>query len=565
MKRAVINVRVSTNEQAEKGYSIPSQLEACRKYAKEHGYEVVEETADDCSGAIPMAERSGGARMYELLKARQVDAVIQYTIDRTARDDREYPIEYLIFLRDVQDAGAELHFVDTGKSDGGIVDLFRAYQAADERRKIRERTMRGRRAKVKAGHVIVHGRPPYGYELGERDDRRMLIPYEPEARIVRQIYRWYVSGDEANGPMTIYAIAERLKGDGVPTRGDVSDIVHKKNRRGVWRKAVVSQILHNETYSGTWHYGKQRRVNGKLIDNPRDTWIPVKVPAIVDRDTWEQVQALLSENKAARRVTKYNYLLRRRLFCSECGTAMGAKTNCLNGKTTGYYRCPVQPGTLDYARACTMKTHFRTDWVDAVVWRWVCGLFSNRELFLAGLKREQERREEANKPLRDRQIVIGDLLTSNQAKLERLLDLYLSGEFDREMLIERKQTLEKIVANLEYEQARLTARLEAALLTDEQIETLAAIMEEVGEGLDLATADFEKRRWIIEKLNVKARLAVEEGQRVAHAECYAGYETLSIASSTSCNRSLPCLSSMCSICVMKFSTHRSSASTAVTV
>jgi site-specific DNA recombinase len=533
MKRAVINVRVSTSEQAEKGYSIPSQLEACRRYATEHNFEVVEETADDCSGAIPMAERPGGARVYELLKTRQIDAVIQYTIDRAARDDREYPIEYLIFLRDVQDAGAELHFVDTGKSDGGIVDLFRAYQAADERRKIRERTMRGRRAKVKAGHVIVHGRPPYGYELGEKDGRRVLIPYEPEARIVRQIYQWYAAGDEANSPMTIYAIAERLKGDGVPTRGDVSDIVHKKNRRGVWRKAVVSQILHNETYSGTWYYGKQRRVNGKLIDNPREAWIPVKVPAIVDRDTWEQVQALLSENKAARRVIKYNYLLRRRVFCGECGTAMGTKTNRPKGETIGYYRCPVQPGTLDYARACTMKTHFRTDWVDAIVWGWVCGLFGNREVFMQGLRREQERREEANRPLCDRLAVIDDLLADNRAKLERLLDLYLAGDFPREMVVERKETLEKTVANLEHEQARLTARLEAALLTDEQIETLVAIMEEVGEGLDLATADFEKRRWIIEKLNVKARLAVEEGQRVAHVECYAGYETLSIASSTS--------------------------------
>lgn len=180
-----------------------------------------------------------------------------------------------------------------------------------------------------------------------------------------------------------------------------------------------------------------------------------------------------------------------------------------------------------------MKTHFRTDWVDAVVWRWVCGLFGNRELFLAGLKREQERREEANKPLRARLAVIDDLLADNRAKLERLLDLYIAGDFPREMLVERKETLEKAVANLEDEQALLTARLEAALLSDEQIETLAAIMEEVGEGLDLATADFEKRRWIIEKPNVKARLAVEEGQRVAHVECYAGYETLSIASSIS--------------------------------
>jgi site-specific DNA recombinase len=88
-KRAVLMARVSTDEQAEKGYSLPSQLEACRKYAEEHGFGVVAEITDDCSGAIPVAERPGGAKVYDMLRKGQADVVIQYTIDRTARDKRE--------------------------------------------------------------------------------------------------------------------------------------------------------------------------------------------------------------------------------------------------------------------------------------------------------------------------------------------------------------------------------------------------------------------------------------------------------------------------------------------
>ena len=49
-KRAVIYGRVSTKEQEEKGFSLPSQLEACRKYAIDNDYEIVSEYSEDYSG-----------------------------------------------------------------------------------------------------------------------------------------------------------------------------------------------------------------------------------------------------------------------------------------------------------------------------------------------------------------------------------------------------------------------------------------------------------------------------------------------------------------------------------
>jgi hypothetical protein len=127
-KRAVLYARVSTDEQAN-NYSLPTQLKACRTYAQQHDFQVIEEITDDCSGSIPVMARPGGGKVYDYLNAGQIAAVIMYTIDRSARDKREYPIEFMIFLRDVQDAGAELHFVDTGKSDGGIIDMFRDREA----------------------------------------------------------------------------------------------------------------------------------------------------------------------------------------------------------------------------------------------------------------------------------------------------------------------------------------------------------------------------------------------------------------------------------------------------
>jgi site-specific DNA recombinase len=50
-KRAVIYARVSTDDQAEKGYSLPSQFEACRSYANQHGMVVIAEIQDDYTGS----------------------------------------------------------------------------------------------------------------------------------------------------------------------------------------------------------------------------------------------------------------------------------------------------------------------------------------------------------------------------------------------------------------------------------------------------------------------------------------------------------------------------------
>lgn len=96
MKRALIYARVSTEEQADKGYSLPSQIEACKRYAALLGYEVVEVFADDYSGATPIAERPEGRKMVAALKQKQASAVLAYQVDRLSRDT----VDLLASVRD---------------------------------------------------------------------------------------------------------------------------------------------------------------------------------------------------------------------------------------------------------------------------------------------------------------------------------------------------------------------------------------------------------------------------------------------------------------------------------
>jgi hypothetical protein len=117
---------------------------------------------------------------------------------------------------------------------------------------------------------------------------------------------------------------------------------------------------------------------------------------------------------------------------------------------------------------------------------------------------------------------IEGLLIEKRESLKRLLDLYLSGEFHKEMLMEKKADLEKTIAELEKERAELMASLEAQTITEEQEQTLKEFTRKIGKGLKAADASFRIRRGIIEALGVEATLAFEDGQKTMRIKCILG-------------------------------------------
>ena len=79
---------------------------------------------------------------------------------------------------------------------------------------------------------------------------------------------------------------------------------------------------------------------------------------------------------------------------------------------------------------------------------WVKSFLIDRKTLIEALKAQQAGGR-LNKPLIDRLAIVDDLLADNRAQLERALDLYLTGEFPRGMLIERQARLQKTVDALE--------------------------------------------------------------------------------------------------------------------
>lgn len=498
MKRAAIYARVSTDEQAENGYSLITQLGAMREYAKHNNFKVVTEIRDDCSGSIPVSQRPGGAQLYQCLKERQIDVVILYTIDRTARDKRDYPIEFLIFLRDVQDSGAELHYVDTGKSDGSIIDLFKAWQAGEERKKIVERSMRGRLAKAKAGKWVGDSRPPYGFRKVGRGRDSVLEIYEPEAIIVRQIYRWYTGIGEERLPLLV--IAARLTEENVPPP--------RVGKRGeVWYAYTVKRIVRNPAYIGRFTYSHKT--------------VELHFPhlAIISPEVWTAAQEQTQKNRqlARRNNNKYDYLLRGRLKC-KCGLTLVGTPATSAGKTYLYYACGRYRGDR-HMYTCS-ESYLSVEKTDNLVWEWVHGFISDDTKLTEGLTNWQKQNKEQLEPKRARLTVLGELINRAERSVTRLTTAYRKAETEVEAVaLERER---KIAAReweaLSAEREQLKNELAEVELTPERESFIRQIAQVVKERL--GNASLAQKRDVLDLLNFSARLGYNnDGQRGLWCTC----------------------------------------------
>ena len=245
----------------------------------------------------------------------------------------------------------------------------------------RERSTLGKRGTAKQGRVPMGGLP-YGYRIGD-DGRPEVV--EEQAEIVRRIFHMYV-----HEGMGSPSIAVRLTDEGIPTQ----------TGKLLWRQSYIHYVLANATYTGTWVYGKTRVISTdygtKEYDQPRDTWIEVPVPPLVDEKTWERAQKLKKQrSRRAKRNTKVLYLLQHLLRCGECGHNFHAKStwrtsSVRNGKRyrydlptpRRYYMCN---GTLSLRLRCREKPYIPAEKLEETIWSEVKRVIENPHLIVTGI------------------------------------------------------------------------------------------------------------------------------------------------------------------------------------
>ena len=160
---------------------------------------------------------------------------------------------------------------------------------------------------------------------------------------------------------------------------------------------------------------------------------------------------------------------------------------------------------------------FRGRDVDDAVWAWLVNIIQHPEYIVAGLQDRQEEQGRSNQALTARLELIEGHIAENEKQLNKLLDLYLSGDFERDMLSERRARLEENIGNLRKEQAEIASFLEQLVLSDAQVEDIRLFCETIKDVLDTAT--FEQKRQVLEMLDVRGTLAIEDNERVIYVKC----------------------------------------------
>jgi DNA invertase Pin-like site-specific DNA recombinase len=227
MARAVLYVRVSTTEQALEGVSLEAQEARLRAYCAMRDLEIVEVVTDaGVSAGKALHTRDGGARVVELVRAKAVEAVVAYKLDRLFRDCADC----LTVTRDWDRRSIALHLVDLG---GQTIDTSSAMgrffltviagAAELERGMVGERTAAAM-AHKRAKHEYCGGEAPYGYVRAA--DGVNLVPC-PSEQVILSAAR-----DLRDEGRSLRAVGAELARRGLLPRGG-----------GRWHAATVRRLL----------------------------------------------------------------------------------------------------------------------------------------------------------------------------------------------------------------------------------------------------------------------------------------------------------------------------------
>ncbi len=488
MINAVIYVRVSTEEQ-KKGYSLQTQLERCLEYAQQNQYVVLEQFQDSKSGEE--LQRPGLDALYDFVAQNPVDLVIVYDPDRLSRGG---PAHTAIIEMRLERYNVKLEYVlgdyNSGSPESALSLMIKQSIAWYENQQRRERGTRGKNAKARAGKVITGARPPYGYNYVNGN----LHINEEEARIVRQIYAWVLSGESCR------KIAKYLCDQKVPTRADKVSHMRKQNTYGVWGPSSVKKILNNPTYAGIWHYNKTQtiKVDGKRrhIKRSHTEWIAVDVPALITEETFQAVQQQLHTNRAvAKRNTKYDYLLQGMIYCT-CGLVCG----CRRRHDLYYYKCAIKGGEV-WKRQCETRFGIRTTVLESLVWEAITDLLLNPEYLKTEIAKQRVASQDKLQTFEERLSAVQSVITDTNRKIGILLDHMLDGEFPQSIIDERRHLLSDKLRKLQAEEQQIKAERAAAVITEEQEDTLIQFAGAIRQGLE--HTNFEQKRQILQILRVR--------------------------------------------------------------
>lgn len=297
INHAALYVRVSTDAQAEEGYSIEAQQKRLIAECESKNIPSYELYIDGgYSGAN--LDRPRMQDLIEDIKTGKIDAVIVFKLDRLSRSIVDTVQLYYNLLKPNNCYLISLNDgFNTSESLGDLVIPLLSSFAQQERENIRMRTRMGMLERIKEGYWPGGGTPPFGYDYDQNSG--ILVPND-NADDVRNIYQLYLDGYSTTQLAEMYDVAN---------------------------DSQITAILKRRTYLGVIPYNDEEYEG--------------KHQPIIDEETWYRVQAELERRSTKKSVTS-PHLLTGLLVCGKCGAKMRYQKW---GKTDIKIRCYSQEGS----------------------------------------------------------------------------------------------------------------------------------------------------------------------------------------------------------------------------
>lgn len=466
--KTAIYVRVSTNEQAEEGYSIDEQIDKLKKFCEVKDWQVAG-IYKDPGFTGSNVDRPGLKKLIRDVENKKIETVLVYKLDRLSRSQKDtlYLIEDVFGVNDTNFVSLNENF-DTstpfGKAMIGILAVF----AQLEREQIKERMAMGKIGRAKSGKAMGWRWAPFGYRYV--DSNYEVV--ELEAQIVKQIFDDYLAG------ISITKLKDKMNDE-----GHIAKEIP-------WSYRTIRQTLDNPTYAGYTKY--------------KDQVFPGNHEAIVSKEVFDEVQKqLVVRQKEAYaknnnpRPFQAKYLVSGLVRCGHCGSALGlhqyAKKK--DGTRTKIYKCHSRSkkkhSTMAKADYCPSCDYQKEELEEAVL-----SEIEKLRLDPSLMKSYSTIPEIDDTPLIKR-------IEELDRKLEKLVNLYLDETLPLDVLNERKETIQK-------EKKAIEQKLSKEDTKKPELEKGEALGILKGLKGSILRLDYEKQKVIVRQLIKKITLKDDE-------------------------------------------------------
>ena len=305
-KIAGLYIRVSTEDQAREGFSLPEQEKRLRAMCEYKGYEIYKLYKDAGISAKTGNTRPAFEELLQDIRDKKCNTIVVLKLDRLTRSvfDLEGIMNFLEENNAYLDCANEE--INTTNSSGKMVARLLTTVSQNEIERTSERTKFGLSGAIKEGHIPV--RAPLGYKYIDKK----LVPDSLTKDIVIRIYNLYFEGKSYYNIATIF---------------NEEQVLGKTN----WKDTGILRIISNEVYKGDY-------VHGKRTNHP--TLYKDVVEPIVSKEMWDNCQVQKKKNQKNYMRTQ-TYIFLQKLKCPKCGRILagGASHKIKSDKWYFYYRC----------------------------------------------------------------------------------------------------------------------------------------------------------------------------------------------------------------------------------